>query len=130
MELNIGRHEGDFTYNPDMNPPPKRRLSDSPWFWTYLFGTFALVALVVIGPKYAHRQSQLERQFQARERSGLVVPRSDADEPLSTPEETIISLAPLYLITGTIVIAGWILLWWTHWRKPHEDSGDPGQARG
>ena len=43
-------------------------LTDSPWYWLGLFGTAALVALVVIGPKFERRQQRLELQSDVRER--------------------------------------------------------------
>ena len=103
--------------NPDPTPdrPP---LSDSPWFWAYLFATAALVAVLLVGPKYVQRQPQLERQFSARQRAGQTVVGPDGAVRLSTPERLIISLRPLYAILGLLLAAAWVGLWYQRYRKP------------
>lgn len=50
-----------------MNRSPSASLSDSPWFWLFLFGGTALLSLLVIGPKYQVRQAKLERKAQGRQ---------------------------------------------------------------
>ena len=72
---------------------------------------FALAALIIVGPKFGPRQASLERQFQARERHGLVVPRGNLTDTLSSADNTIISLRPLYLIIGLLVVVGWSIFW-------------------
>jgi hypothetical protein len=48
-------------------PPAKPPISDSPLFWMFLFGLVALVAVTVVGPRYARRQGQLQQKYEARE---------------------------------------------------------------
>lgn len=51
-------------------PPPnpsKPPLTDSPWFWLFLFGLAGVAALAAIGPKYVRRQAKIEQQYYARE---------------------------------------------------------------
>jgi hypothetical protein len=52
-----------------------RQLADSPWFWLSLFLAAALVALMVVSPKFAHRQERLERMNDTREQ----IARQSAD---------------------------------------------------
>jgi hypothetical protein len=80
------------------------RLSDTPWFWVYVFATSALAAILVIGPKYLQRQAQLEREYRAR-----VVMRQTTEIPgtraaTERPGDPFISLGPLINLLG--VIAG------------------------
>lgn len=41
-------------------------LTDSPWFWLFLFGGMGLVAVIAVGPKHARRQERLDRMQQTR----------------------------------------------------------------
>jgi hypothetical protein len=101
------------------DPTPDRPpLSDSPWFWAYLFATAALVAVFLAGPKYVQRQPQLERQFSARQQTGQAVSGPDGAVRLSTPERLIISLRPLYVVLGLVLVAAWVGLWYQRYRNP------------
>jgi hypothetical protein len=82
-------------------------ITDSPWFYVFVFSLMALLAVVVIGPKYGRRQSALERQYQARERiEGQHAARNNLDvaarkdeiadrRPFATPGDTLVPLWPL-----------------------------------
>jgi hypothetical protein len=97
---------------------PATPLSDSPWFWAYLFATGALVALWMAGPRYVDRQGQLERQFSARQASGQVVVGRDGPVPPTSDEHTIISLRPLYLVLAALLLVAWVGLWYQRFRLP------------
>ncbi len=51
-----------------MNQPASAPVTDSPWFWILAFSLAGLLALAVIGGKYSRRQTNIERNYQARER--------------------------------------------------------------
>ena len=58
--------------NHDQSPAPvtsdsRPPVTDSPWFWLFLFGGMGIVALAAIAPKYLRRQTGIERQYTARE---------------------------------------------------------------
>lgn len=90
--------------------PPKPPLTDSPLFWLCLFGVVALAALIVVGPRYARRQGQLQQRLEARERIARqaaertgAVKASDADA--APPAARQPSLRPLFLaIAGLVAI--------------------------
>jgi len=48
--------------------PPRRPVTDSPWFWLVVFLTAAIATLAVVSPKFARRQARLERMNETRER--------------------------------------------------------------
>lgn len=91
-------------------------LTDSPWFWAYLFATAALVALFLAGPKYRVRQPQLERQFSARQSGGQAVAGAQGPVAPSTSEQMIISLYPLYVVLALVLTVAWSGLWYHRYR--------------
>ena len=93
----------------DVRPLPP--ITDSPWYWLYLFCTAGLVALVIMGPKFAARQAQIERKSEARQRAALQV---SGETPMATDSEaeaTAINLQPLYLILAIGLGFAWLRLW-------------------
>ncbi len=60
------------------------RISDSGWFWLFIFSGMGLLGLLVIGPKYDDRQKRLEGRYDARER----IAQRRANQPAnSTPSK-------------------------------------------
>ena len=92
----------------------KGPITDSPWFWGYIFATAALVALAMASPKYYPRQTQLERQFLARQQGGQTVKGEDG-QVIETPNEKnlILNLGPLFLICACLLVVAWGRFWWT-----------------
>jgi hypothetical protein len=90
--------------------------TESPWFWAYLFGMFALVALSFASPKFAARQAQLEQQFQGHERAAQIRHGEEANIELSTPQNTIVTLWPLYVGLSAATVIAWVVFWWTRKR--------------
>ena len=103
-------------------------VTESAWFWGYLFGMFALVALSIAGPKFAARQAQLEQQFQGRERALQIRSGEEPSIELSTPENTIITLWPLYAGLSAATVIAWVVFWRTR-RKTLETRGSGGVSR-
>ena len=100
-------------------------LSDSPWFWLYTFATFALILLVLIGPKFDERRAQHERQFQGRVRALQQQQGEDPTTALSEPGRTWLTLQPLYALLGVMIASGWVTLWWQRWRRHTSSSRTP-----
>lgn len=106
--------------HPPTVPPshrPTTPLTDSPWFWLLLFSTFALAALVTIGPKYSLRQGGIETRFQNRETAGAwqgeEIESSAAIESTRLPQapgerNLRVSLRPLFVGIGVLVAVGLI----------------------
>ncbi len=98
-----------------MDPQPKRSsIVDSPWYWIYVFCAAALIALIVIGPKFARRQTLDERNYQARQRANQAALGQEPDVPLSTEDNRIITLTPLFLIVAVVFTVAWAIVWWSH----------------
>lgn len=97
----------------------KPAITDSPWFWAYLFGVAALVALALAGPKYGPRQAQIEREYQGRTRAAQNLNGVEPDLEMSTAERTLVTLRPLFVILAIVTMVGWGLFWW-QWRARAE----------
>lgn len=91
---------------------------DSPWFWGYWFGIFALVALLLSYPKFQERQAQIEREYQGRTRATQQQRGDEPDVEMSTPERTEIALWPLVAGMAALTLASWIV----HWRQTTKES--------
>ncbi|MEM8681448.1 MAG: hypothetical protein AAGF97_19045 [Planctomycetota bacterium] len=87
--------------------------TDSPWLWLAIFLVGALVSLVLVAPKYAHRQPELEREFLARQRGGQTVPRRDT--PSGEVGRPMLSLRPLMLACVVALLTLSCLFWLTRW---------------
>ena len=98
-------------------PPVTASLIESPWLWACVFLCGALVALQLTGPKFSWRQPQIERQFQARERSGSSMPRGQRTKEYSRTGRPLLTLRPLFLMTGVGLIVAYGMFWWYHVRR-------------
>lgn len=103
-----------------MNPTARstlRPLAESPWYWAYLFCTGGLIALVVIGPKYALRQSQIEQNGQKRQWAAqLAAGRAVTDSPEPDVGQAV-PLWPLFVLLGGCLGVAWIKLIRDHVRR-------------
>ena len=87
------------------------KMTDSPWFWAYLFTTFGLIALAVINPKFTARQTQIERQYLGRQHSSPNVSEEHSSGDLLNDGATIITLQPLFFALAAISTTAWIIFW-------------------
>jgi hypothetical protein len=86
-----------------------RPLNDSPWFWTYLFATAALIALLLISHKYSLRQAQIEREYQGLQRTVQAKSGQQPSVELSSAERTLITLRPLFIGLTTMTVLAYIV---------------------
>jgi hypothetical protein len=105
-----------------MQSRERQMLADTPWFWLLTFSLMALLALLVIGPKYNRRQAGIEWQYQARERvaeklatenNPAVAPRIDTSEPapnFATPDNKLVPLWPLAILLALVAAASACML--------------------
>lgn len=104
-----------------MESDSRAPVTDSPWFWVLAFSLMALLALVAIGAKYGRRQTRLELQYQARERTAErraaannspANARSDdrTRREFASPGENLIPLWPLAVVLFLVSIFSAIML--------------------
>ncbi|MEX2174400.1 MAG: hypothetical protein WD872_08560 [Pirellulaceae bacterium] len=91
----------------------RRSLTDSPWFWAYLFGLAALLALALAGPKFGSRQAQIEREYQGRTRAAQNLNAQQPNLEMSTADKTLVTLRPLFFGLAAITSVAWIVFWYT-----------------
>ena len=104
-------------------PDPRPPITDSPWFWAYLFGTAALIALALMTPKFGPRQAQLEREFQGRQRAAQNQHGVAPSIAMSSAERTIVTLKPLFLGLAAITMVAWFVFWRTYVARQRDSAG-------
>lgn len=119
-------------YTKDMEArsnPAKEPLTDSPWFWIYLFATAALVLLIVSKPKLDYRQAWLERQHQARQFSHQLAEGREIQGELIQPDSTRFRVEYFVYLLTALLLLGWGRLWYSRfsgaWRSTPEVPGEP-----
>ena len=128
--LRAQRRQRAYNAN-SMNTPsdsPKRSITDSPWYWVYLFCTAGAVALLLAGPKFAARQAQIERKYEARQKVAQQVAKQQlniAEQEAEQLTATRITLWPLYLLLGVVLSVAWFNLWRRHKRQSEPESTVP-----
>lgn len=83
---------------------------ESPWFWLLSFSLMALVAVVLIGPKYMRRQARLEQKLEGRTRAQQPLETRSAEEQLGERgggENDIVTIAPLASFLCILAAVGW-----------------------
>jgi len=97
--------------------PVRGSITESPWYWVYLFCTAGLIALMLVGPRFSGRQVQIERNAEARQRAAQLVAGRNSDAlpepgpPLESASGTRIRLWPLYVVLGCLLGVAWLNLW-------------------
>lgn len=115
------------------SPAARQPITDSPWFWAYLFGTAALVALALASPKYSARQAQIEREYQGRSRAAQNLNGVAPNLRMSTAQRTIISLRPLFVVLAAVTAVAWLVFWLRRFRRNQaaiDDGGSPATVLG
>lgn len=87
----------------------KPGLAESPWFWISLFCMGALLALILMQSKYAWRQPELERQYQARQESGHSVTGRLEVVDRHAQGQTVVSLRPLTIAASLGLLVSWMM---------------------
>lgn len=83
---------------------------ESPWFWLLVFSLVALVAVVMIGPKYMRRQARLEQKMEARVRANQHLedqPGSEESGERSGGENDIVTVGPLASFLAILAAVAW-----------------------
>lgn len=97
-------------------------LTDSGWFWAFMFSFMSLVGIAVIAPKWDWRQRQLESRSIGREQAAIERERRSAGlEPQDLAENAIDreALAPnrivpawtLLTLAATAAVGSAVMLW-------------------
>ena len=123
--------------NQPAQPEQATKLTDSPWFWGYLFCTVGLVFLVIVQPKLVARQQEIDREGYARQvamdlpGSGTEQPEVAKDDPVTTPQPTPkLRLIHLYIVFAVALVIAWARLWWVHFGKPNPRAELPVDSDG
>ena len=104
---------GDDEQRPKPSSAHSASPTDSPWLWLAIFLVGGIVALFLTAPKYSWRQPQIERAYQARERSGVTISAHDGPAPLSQPGNPMLTLRPLVAML-LIALAICTLAFWAN----------------
>jgi hypothetical protein len=77
----------------------------------YLFATGGLIALMLIGTKFNHRQAQIERELSARQRHGYILAgeQGPAEPPVAGSQA--IQLRPLFVLLSLLIVGAWTAFW-------------------
>lgn len=102
---------GDDEQRPKPASAPNVSPTDSPWLWLAIFLVGGIVALFLTAPKYSWRQPQIEREYQARERSGTTISAHDGPAPLSQTGNPMLTLRPLLNMLAIALVICTLAFW-------------------
>ena len=101
-------YTGDVS--PTANAPTRPKLTESVWFWGYLFSTAALIILFVMQSKISSRQIDEQRNFQARQQTYENVTRPDNPTNVTQKTANTVTTTPLFVVMGITFAVSWIML--------------------
>jgi uncharacterized membrane protein YhaH (DUF805 family) len=114
---------GDVT--PVANVPTCPKLTESIWFWVYLFSTAALIILFVMQSKISSRQNNEQRNFQARQQTYENVARPDNPTNVTQKTARTVTTTPLFIIMGITFAVSWIMLCRQRFFKRNKTAIEP-----
>ncbi|MCA9142540.1 MAG: hypothetical protein H6821_09415 [Planctomycetaceae bacterium] len=109
----------------------RKSITDSPWYWVYLFCTAGAIALLLAGPKFASRQAQIERKYEARQHVAQQIAKQQSnfnEQEAEQLTETRITLWPLYAVLGCVLAVAWFNLWRNHKRSADDIEATASQG--
>ena len=86
-----------------------------------LYTACGLLALIVMEPKFRHKQIELDREFLARERSGMSVGSRRVEPKLTAQSEPSISLRPIHGVMFAVMVLS-VGLFLRQWATAHPSS--------
>jgi len=116
-------NNGDLA--PAASTPTCPKLTESIWFWVYLFSTAALIILFVMQSKINSRQNNEQRNFQARQQTYENLTRPD--NPTNVTKKTVrtVTTTPLFIIMGLTFSLSWIMLCRQRFFKYNKTAAQP-----
>jgi hypothetical protein len=90
--------------------PPPDHPHESPWLWLVGFSLVALLAVLLIGPKWMRRQARLEQKLEGRVRAQQPMDAPVEDFELgerSGGENSLITVAPLATFLCVLAAVGY-----------------------
>jgi len=126
--------------NSKLQDAPRASVTDSVWFWLLIFSAMGAIGLTAVQRKFDVRQSEIERQGQARGRarspdeptasSSTELGKeheSDASRVYSTPGNTVLRLLPVQLLALAIAVVSAVMLVREYRRDDPSDKGESTQ---
>lgn len=89
----------------------RKKLTESAWFWVYLFSTAGLIGLVILQGKFDTRQDLEEINFRARMQTYEEAGATHTTDQDNTQSEQLVTLTPLYILFGAIFAFSWAMIW-------------------
>ena len=117
---------GDVT--PAANAPTRPKLTESIWFWGYLFSTAALITLFVMQSKISSRQNDEQRNFQARQQTYENVTRPDNPTNVTQKPAHTVTTTPLFVVIGITFSISWIMLCRQRFFKRNNTAIEPSSS--
>lgn len=97
------------------------RLSDSPWFWLYIFTVFGLILLIITLPKLEQRQLELQREGKAKRQAlqrqspdratpaEKLARESELNSAIERQASSLGHIRSIIVVLSLILVAAWIV---------------------